>query len=82
MTDYRFDTGVSIKVRTHDSVDAEGLVTPFISWLDAKFTEFPGPLSAAHLADADQPTVIEARRDEGVTEVFAGDETEQALLSF
>jgi hypothetical protein len=69
-------------VRAGDSANAEKLAAPFISWLEVKLGEFRGPLSGAGVADAQEPMVIGARRDEGITEVFFGDDTEEALLSF
>jgi hypothetical protein len=64
MTEYRFDTGITVKVRAADSANAADLVAPFIAWLEVKLGEFRGPLST-HLAWTDQPIVIGAHRDGG-----------------
>ncbi len=42
MVEYRFDTGISIKVLADETASAEALVAPFISWLNAKLADFPG----------------------------------------
>ena len=79
---YRFDIGVSVRVSVPEGalVEPGELVGPFIDWFDNKVHGLVGTTTSDERPPVEL-TVEEAWR-EGIGELFLGDETERALLSF
>ena len=81
MAEYRFDIGVSVRVSVPERalVEPGELVGPFTTWFDAKVQGLVGTITDERLA---VELTVKALWREGIGELFLGEETEEALLSF